>query len=229
MQTLLAILLVLPSTPTQLTLTSSCKHPKRPPRQYMLPANFSFLPQFLLNGNERLMEISSVLYFYDHHTPNLIHSNITIRTIDSGISYTGSIGWRITDPSVQSKTKNWVRPFSGWMKSQFSLSEDWGYHTFIHSFSSMEASSVLYFWDHHTHAPIQIVAKPTEALDTWVSPTWSVEHVRPLCICIYVYIYYMVCPWHDTTPVLFSLDTKFKTWDMNSHNKDGETTHGPVQ
>jgi len=28
----------------------------------------------------------------------------------------------------------------------------------------MEASSVLYFWDHHM--PIQIVAKPTEALDT---------------------------------------------------------------
>ena len=28
----------------------------------------------------------------------------------------------------------------------------------------VEASSALYFWDHHT--PIQIVAKPTEALDT---------------------------------------------------------------
>ena len=28
----------------------------------------------------------------------------------------------------------------------------------------MEASSGLYFWDHHT--PIQIVAKPREALDT---------------------------------------------------------------
>ena len=28
----------------------------------------------------------------------------------------------------------------------------------------VEASSALYFWDHHT--PIQILAKPTEALDT---------------------------------------------------------------
>jgi len=28
----------------------------------------------------------------------------------------------------------------------------------------VEASSALYFWDHHTQ--IQIVAKPTEALDT---------------------------------------------------------------
>jgi len=37
-----------------------------------------------------------------------------MQTIDSGISYTGSIGWRITEPSVQSKTKNQVRPFSGW-------------------------------------------------------------------------------------------------------------------
>ena len=189
MQTLLVFTLILPSPPTQLTLTSSSKHPRRPSPQYMLPATFSSLPQFLLNGNERLMEISSVLYFYDHHTPNLIYSNITIQTIDSGISYTGSIGWRITDPSIQSKPKTESDPsLDGW-QSQFSLSEDWGYHTFIHSFthlfSLMEASSVLYFWDHHTHAPIQIVSKSTEALGTWASPTWSIEHVRCLCICIH--------------------------------------------
>jgi len=63
-----------------------------PSPQYMLPATFSSLPQSLLNGNERLMETSSVLYFCDHHAPILIYSNIIIQTIDLGISYTGSIG-----------------------------------------------------------------------------------------------------------------------------------------
>jgi len=29
-----------------------------------------------------------------------------IWTIDSGISYTGSIGWRITDPSIHSNTES---------------------------------------------------------------------------------------------------------------------------
>jgi len=29
-----------------------------------------------------------------------------IWTIDSGISYTGSIGWRITDPSILSNTES---------------------------------------------------------------------------------------------------------------------------
>jgi len=32
-----------------------------------------------------------------------------IYTIDSGISYTGSIGWRITDPSIRSNTGNEAR------------------------------------------------------------------------------------------------------------------------
>jgi len=38
-----------------------------------------------------------------------------IWTIDSGISYTGSTGWRITDPSILSSTEfdgllHWVNP-----------------------------------------------------------------------------------------------------------------------
>jgi len=47
-----------------------------------------------------------------------------IWTIDSGISYTGSIGWRITDQSIRSNTRV-NTSLDGW-QSQLSLSEDRG-------------------------------------------------------------------------------------------------------
>ena len=89
----------------------------------------------------------------------------------------------------------------------------------------------------------------------WASPTWyDKTFVLPVYICIYAYkmhvwyvrhsvncirlnwvTYMKYCHsvnlwvWYDTTRILFSLDTKFKTRAMNSHNKDEQTTHGPVQ
>jgi len=45
-----------------------------------------------------------------------------IGTIDSGISYTGSIGWRITDQSIRWNTES-NPSLDGW-QSQLSLSED---------------------------------------------------------------------------------------------------------
>ena len=54
-----------PSPPTQLTLTSSSPHPRRPSPHH-LP---TFPSPLFLNTNERLMEASSILYFWDHHTP----------------------------------------------------------------------------------------------------------------------------------------------------------------
>jgi len=48
-----------------------------------------------------------------------------IWTIDSGVSYTGSIGWGITDPSIRSNTES-NPSLEGW-QSQLSLSEDMGY------------------------------------------------------------------------------------------------------
>ena len=44
-----------------------------------------------------------------HSNRSLSQAATDIWTIDSGISYTDSIGWRITGPSVLSQ------PFSGWM------------------------------------------------------------------------------------------------------------------
>ena len=41
-----------------------------------------------------------------HSNRSLSQAATDIWTIDSGISYTGSIGWRITDPSVLSNTKS---------------------------------------------------------------------------------------------------------------------------
>jgi len=39
-----------------------------------------------------------------HSSRSLSQEGTDIWTIDSGISYTGSIGWRITDPSILSNT-----------------------------------------------------------------------------------------------------------------------------
>ena len=66
----------------------------------------------------------------------------SIWTIDSGISYTGSIGWRITDPSIRSNTES--NPSLDWWQSQLSLSEDWGNHRSRHSNSKYFTYSFIH-------------------------------------------------------------------------------------
>ena len=51
-----------------------------------------------------------------HSSRSLSQAATEIWTIDSGISYTGCIGWRITDPSVLSNTKSTLL----WMDDQAS-------------------------------------------------------------------------------------------------------------
>jgi len=62
---------------------------------------------------------------------SLVWLALGIGTIDSGSSYTGSIGWRITQTPSQ--------PFSG---SQLSLSEDQGY-PWIHAVTGIQIAWII--------------------------------------------------------------------------------------
>ena len=75
-----------------------------------------------------------------HSSRSPSQATTDIWTIDSGISYTGSIGWRITDPSILSNPES-TQPSSldGW-QSQLSLSKDRGNHRSRHSKSMNNTS-----------------------------------------------------------------------------------------
>ena len=94
MKTSLAILPVLPSPPTRLTLASYlCIQ-----GGHLHSICHLLLSHLLLNSNKKVMEASSALYFLDHHTPIQIVAK-PIVTLDTVLVYL-IIYWPLAKPPL---------------------------------------------------------------------------------------------------------------------------------
>ena len=113
------------TTPTGIFFHNTCITKKDMRGFVYLTVIWSSLPLLLVYviffGSRRMPELR-----FASHSHRSLSSQGSIYTIDSGTSYIGSIGWRITDPSIRSNTKSTLP----WMDDKASspcLSQDWGY------------------------------------------------------------------------------------------------------